>query len=196
MKKIFLILLAAGLFSCSQKKKEQSAKQENKKPSDTTYVISSYGIGPIKIGMTQEELEKLLNQKLAMKHTNDADAWSDTAIAKYKDIDVSLFFQQRYNEDQKAPKVWELFGLSSANSLCKTMNGIGIGDDKIAVVSSYDENFINMGPEFEQVNDSTWLPSKTKYMIHVSNTDDEKEIYFSLLNKKIAAIGVAISMGD
>jgi hypothetical protein len=42
--------------------------------------------------MTQEELEKLLNQKLALKHTNDADAWSDTAIAKYKDIEVSLFF--------------------------------------------------------------------------------------------------------
>jgi hypothetical protein len=146
--------------------------------------------------MTQEELEKLLNQKLALKHTNDADAWSDTAIAKYKDIEVSLFFQQQYNEDQNAPKVWELFELSSESTLCKTMTGIGIGDDKIAVISRYDDNYINMGPQFEQVNDSTWLPSKTKYMIHVLNTDDNKEIFFKLINKKIVSIGVSLAMGD
>jgi transposase len=196
MRKIFLILLAAGLSNCNPKKNEQSTKQENKKPTDTAYVISGYGIGPVKIGMTQDELEKLLNQKLVFKHTNDADAWSDTAIAKYKDIEVSLFFQQRYNEDQKAPKVWELSGLSSVNALCKTMTGIGIGDDKVAVISSYDDNFINMGPQYEQVNDSTWLPSKTKYMIHISNVDDENELFFILINKKIASMGVSVSMGD
>jgi hypothetical protein len=196
MKKIFIILLSAVFFSCNQKKKEQTTKQENKKPTDTTYIISGNGLGPIKIGMTQEELEKLLNQKLALKHTNDADAWSDTAIAKYKDIEVSLFFQQQYNEDQNAPKVWELFELSSESTLCKTMTGIGIGDDKIAVISRYDDNYINMGPQFEQVNDSTWLPSKTKYMIHVLNTDDNKEIFFKLINKKIVSIGVSLAMGD
>lgn len=198
MKKAFLFFAAAlVIISCNQKKKDESAKKEIKNSGDTTYVVSRYGIGKIKIGMTKEELEKLLNQQLLLKHAKDTEeAWLDTATAKYKDIDVSLFFEPRYSEDQKAPKVWELAGLSSSSNLCKTAAGIGIGDDKVAIVSNYEDNYINMGPEYEQVNDSTWLPSKTKYFINVSFNDDDKQLLFKILDKKIASIGVSIAMGD
>jgi hypothetical protein len=198
MKNLLLLFSAAVIIiSCNQKKKDSTAKRPDKNTGDTTYLISKYGFGQIKIGMTQSELEKILTQRLNMKHAKDSEEpWSDTAIAKYKDIDISLYFQPRYNEDQDAPKIMELYGLATSSPLCKTAAGIGIGDDKVAVVSSYDENSINMGPEYEQVNDSTWLPSKTKYTIHVSNNDDERELFFNLLNKKIASFGVSIVIGD
>lgn len=198
MKKLLLLLTAAiVIISCNQKKKGETTKQENKNSGDTTYVVSKYGIGDVKIGMTKEELEKLLKQQLVFMHAKDTEeVWMDTASAKYKDIELSLFFQPRYNEDQNAPKEWELFGLSSTSQLCKTATGIGIGDDRVAVVNGYDDNYINMGPEYEQVNDTTWLPSKSKYNINVSYYDDDKQLFFSLLNKKIVAIGVSIAMGD
>jgi len=198
MKKIFLLLATAiTVISCNQKKKNETTKEPDKKTGDSGYTITKEGIGGIKIGMTHQELEKLLNQQLVLKHAKDKEeVWMDTAVGKYRDIDVSLFFQPRYNEDQDAPKVWELFGLSSTSPLCKTAAGIGIGDDRVAVVNGYDDNYINMGPEYEQVNDSTWLPSKTKYNVYVSFYEDDKQLFFNFLNKKISAIGVSIAMGD
>lgn len=198
MKSILLLLAAAIIIlSCNQKKKSDNSKPAEKNNGDTTYVVSKYGLGEIKIGMSQEELEKLLKVSLVLKHAKDSEeAWMDTAVAKYRDIEVSLYFQPRYNEDQEAPRVMELFGVESGSSLCKTAAGVGIGDDNIAVISNYGENYINMGPEFEQVNDSTWKPSKSKYNIHVSNNDDDKEFFFNLVNKKITSLGVSIAMGE
>jgi hypothetical protein len=195
MKNFFFLLIATGLFSCNQKDKKETVKQPEKKIENTGYTITKDGIGDIKIGMTQAELEKLLNQKLTLRHTNDADAWSDTATAKYKDIEVSLYFDRQYNENEKI-KIMELMGVSTSSPLCKTANGLGVGDERLAILSAYEDSPIDMYPESEMVNDSTWVPSKTKYNINVKDDQWDKAIIFRLLNKKVASLEASMIMGD
>jgi hypothetical protein len=196
MKKLLSFLLAAViLISCNQKGKQQDGKHPDTKTENTGYIINKDGIGDIRIGMAQEELEKLLNQKLTLKHARDTgDVWNDTAVVKYKDIDVSLYFE-RQNEEGEA-RTLQLTGVGTSSTLCKTATGIGIGDEKGAIISAYDDNPIDMGPQYEQVNDSTWLPSKTKYYINVKDDKYDRELTFHLLNKKVVSLEAAIIMGD
>jgi hypothetical protein len=191
MKKLLPLLLATvTIISCNQKDKQPDKKVEN-----TGYIFSKDGIGDIKIGMTEQELEKLLNQKLVLKHAKDTgDVWNDTAMVKYKDIDMSFYFERMGNEEDM--KNLQLTGVETSSSLCKTATGMGIGDDKMAIISAYDDYSVDMGPEFEMVNDTTWLPSKTKYSISIRDDKYDKELVFHLLNKKVASIGAAIIMGE
>ncbi|MGH2552871.1 MAG: hypothetical protein ACRDEB_04100, partial [Chitinophagaceae bacterium] len=156
MRKLFIILLSvAALISCNQKNKDSNSKKTGNKNQNAAYTMTKDGIGELKIGMTQAELEKLLGQKLMLKHANDTgDIWSDTATAKYNEMDVTFYFERQYNED-KDIKIMELYGIETSNPLCKTETGIGIGDNRATVLSAYEENPINMGPEYEQVNDTT-----------------------------------------
>jgi uncharacterized lipoprotein YehR (DUF1307 family) len=95
MKQFTLMAVAVIIFaSCSSnKKKENNTTNKEKKDVAAEYLVSKDGIGELKIGMTQSEIEKLLNQSLVMKHDKDAEAWMDTTTAKYKDIDVTLFLK-------------------------------------------------------------------------------------------------------
>ena len=78
----------------------------------------------------------------------------------------------------------------------ETATGIGVGDDRNAVLAAYEENPINMGPESVMVNDTTWTLSKTNYSIHVSDDKWDKQISFYLINKKIASIEAGLQMGE
>jgi len=195
MRSLFIILfLGVALFSCNSKKKQSNSKGD-KKTETTPYAISKDGIGELKIGMTQAELEKLLNQKLAMKHAADMEAWGDTVMVKYKEIEVSLYFERQYNEDESV-KIMQLSAIETSSPLCKTENGLGIGDERATILSAYEDNPIDMGPQYEQVNDSTWSPSKTKYHINVKDDKWDRQLTFLLVNKKVASLQATIIMGD
>ena len=196
MRSLFLIsFLAIALFSCNQKKESSNSKQTDKKNENTGYTISKDGIGGLKIGMNQSEVEKLLNQHFQFNAMKDsAGYWQDTVKAKYKEIEVSLYFERQYVDDDSS--FMQLSGVETNNPLCKTASGIGIGDEKSTILSGYDDNPIDMGPEFEQVNDTTWLPSKTKYSINVKDDKYDRELIFHLINKKVSSLQAAIIMGD
>ncbi|MBI5858109.1 MAG: hypothetical protein HZB42_10740 [Sphingobacteriales bacterium] len=195
MRSLFIILLSAlTIVSCNQKDKQSSSKQKDKKNVNSSYVVSKDGIGEVKIGMTQAELEKLLNQKLAMKYAGDPEAWADTSTAKYKDIDVTLYFERYTNEDETHNM--QLTGVKTSSSLCTTASGLGIGDDKPAIIAAYDDNPIDMGPEYEQVNDTTWAPSKIKYNINIKDDKWDRQLIFQLIDKKVASLGASIIMGE
>lgn len=197
MRSLFIILFSVfALLSCNQKEKQSGKKQPDKKNENPAYTISKDGLGELKIGMTQTELEKLLGQKLTLKHANDpGDVWADTATAKYKDIEVSLYFERRYNEDEDI-KIMELFAVETTSPLCKTAAGLGIGDERADVLAAFEDNPINMGPEYEQVNDSTWAPSKIKYSINVKDDKWDRELIFHLVNKKVNSLAASIIMGE
>lgn len=197
MRSLFIILFSAfALLSCNQKDKPSGKNEPGKKNENPAYTITKDGIGDLKIGMTQAELEKLLGQKLSLKHANDpGDVWADTATAKYKEIDVTLYFERQYNEDEDV-KIMELFGVETTSPLCKTATGLGVGDERAAIVAAYEDNPINMGPEYEQVNDTTWAPSKIKYSINVKDDKWDKELVFHLLNKKVNSMAASIIMGE
>ncbi len=195
MKSFLTVLIAALIIAgCSQGDKKKISKTD-KKSGDAKYLLSKEGIGDLKIGMLQKDIEKLLDQSLSMKHRNDTgEVWMDTATAKYGDIEVELYFQKMYSEEP-AHKM-ELFALSTSSPLCKTASGVGVGDDRSAILAAYEDNPISMGPESVMVNDSTWALSKTNYYINVSDDKWDKQIIFQLINKKVATIQASLAMGE
>lgn len=197
MKKILLILSAVALIaSCNQKNKQNSSKKTGDKPADPAYVITKDGIGELKLGMTQEDLEKLLNQKLGMKHAKDTgEVWADTAVIKYKDMDVSLFFERQYTDDQNV-NILQLIAVETGSPLCKTDSGLGTGDDRSAILSAYENNPIDMGPVEDMINDTTWAFSKTKYYVNVKDDKWDRQLIFHLTDKKVTSIEATIIMGE
>ena len=186
----FLIVFSFLACKTKQDKKEPAKKIEN-----NDYTISKNGIGKLKIGMTQNEVGDLLNKHFSFNAMKDsAGYWNDTVKTKYMDMDVSLFFERQYSENDNG--VMLLNGVETTSSLCNTASGIGVGDEKSAILPAYEDNPINMGPEWESVNDSTWAMSKTKYSISVKDDKWDKELVFHLVNKKVVSLQAGIIMGD
>lgn len=196
MKSLLLLLFSAFIItSCSQDNKEKTSSAKDKKAVDEKHLLSKDGIGDLKIGMLQKDIEKLLGQPLAMKHAKDTgEIWMDTATAKYLDMELELYFQRSYIEDHKDEM--ELFALSTSSPLCKTADGLGVGDDRNAILAAYQDNPINMGPESVMANDTTWALSKTNYYINISDDKWDKQIVFLLVNKKVATMQATLSMGE
>src|SRR5688500_16922401 len=110
MKKIFLLLLIVTATGAMAQNKD--------------HLISFEGLGSLKLGMTQDELEKMLNQKIKLTNHLDTinDHYQDTVKLKYKNITVQLEFGRNYY----APNVFHmrLIGIRASSPLCKTANGI------------------------------------------------------------------------
>ena len=192
-----LLLLATVLLlaSCKGKDKQGPSEQKDKKPTSPEYTISKDGIGELKIGMLQADIEKLLKQSLAMKHAKDTgEIWSDTATVTYNKMEINLYFQRSYVEAHADEM--ELFGLSTSSPLCKTATGLGVGDDRNAVLAAYQDNPITMGPESVMKDDTTWVFSKTDYYIYVSDEKWDRQLSFRLVNKKITTLEAILQMGD
>jgi hypothetical protein len=157
------------------------------------YLVSMDGIGPIKLGMTQAELETLLNKKIALTNPSDtiSGSWQDSAKIKYKNIDLQLDFQRNYFAENTFNMI--IISIRTSNPLCKTRPGIGIGADKLKIITAYEGFPISMGPEYEEDGER----SKTKYQVTVNNdTGERRRILFYLTNKKVVAIKVEIAFSD
>jgi len=195
MKNFILLFTAILIFAACNDSKEKSASKTNKATASAEHTITKEGIGDLKIGMTKTAIEKMLNQSLTMKHANDTgEVWVDTATVKYADMEVTLSFQRGYSEDNS--NEMELFAVSTSSTLCKTMSGLGVGDDRDDILAAYEDNPITMGPENIMLNDTTWGLSKTNYFINVSDEKYDKQINFILVNKKIATMEASLQMGD
>jgi hypothetical protein len=199
MKKLFLFLCSSLLLfaACSDPKAGQpgSDRDTASVAQNNDYLVSMEGIGAIKIGMTQTELENLLNQKFILRNALDsAVSWQDSVKARYKNMDVTLFFQRSYT----AENVYYMYliGLRTTDPICKTTSGISIGADKLQIIAATEDNDILMGPEYENVNDTTTTKSKTRYLISIKNETGTRKITLNLNNKKVVAIEVAIIFND
>ncbi|HMK26459.1 MAG TPA: hypothetical protein VK483_10555 [Chitinophagaceae bacterium] len=193
MKKTFFYCLAfLLLLSCNSKKEDNN---RTKKTGKNEYTITKDGINDLKIGMTKEEVEKLLDQHFDMDAKKDsAGYWSDTIKTKYKTLDVALYFERQYVTQDSG--YMQLNGIETSSPLCSTNTGISIGDTKHDILPAYEENPINMGYDYEMVNDTTWAPSKTKYSINVKDDKWDRELIFHLMNNKITSIQASVIMGD
>ena len=171
MKKIclfFLIIVATG------------AAAQNK-----DYVISWEGLGSLKLGMSQAELEKLLNQKIKLTNSLDTinNLYQDTAKLKYKNIPVQLEFERNYT----APYTFHmrLIGIRASSPLCKTTSGIGIGSDKLKIITVYEDYYINI----QQGYVSYYETEKGRGKSTISIKDDTAYymIRLFLLNNKVVS---------
>ena len=158
------------------------------------YIISMDGIGAIKLGMSQPELEKLLNKKIPLTNPTDSvsGSWQDSAKINYKGMNLELDFQRNYF----APDTFNMIiiGIRTSSPLCKTKNGIGIGTDKLKIIAAYEDHFLTIEPGF--VNYYYTEPSKTKSTVSILDDSRHTMIRFFLFNKKLVSFLVKTSFSD
>ena len=113
----------------------------------------------------------------------------DTINFTYKDIPYQVILDKDYiNENSQGFIVYEV---KSNGSTLKTKSGIGIGDDKLKIVSTYQDYMMQLMPEYE--NDYT-TKSKTKSTVWLFG-DDGKVIIFYLTNNKVTGFSVMYNEG-
>jgi len=150
MKKIFLLLCIVASTTVTAQNKD--------------YIISMEGIGAIKLNMKQAELEKLLKKKIPLTNPMDtvSGSWQDSAKIRYKNIDIELRFQRGYVTNDSFYMFITWIGTSSP--LCKTITGIGIGSDKLKIISAYDGYYLSIQPSYLFSNKEEEIPERSKTM--------------------------------
>ena len=196
MRRFSFLLTLIFIFACKQKQDAPAtAKAEN-----TDYLVSLDGIGPVKTGMSQEELEKILGQKIPLTNPTDSSSgsWMDSAIIRYKDAELKLSFVRTYAYDKPDSFHMRLNDITSSSPLVKTAGGIGIGSTKKEIVEAFDQYRLYMAPEFVMPNDTTWERSKTLYTISVREGREGPQIVFhiNLKDKKVYSIEVGTFYDD
>lgn len=188
MRKLLLPLFIF-LVACNNKQDDKKIdKNEN-----NDYLITLDGIGAVKTSMSQQELEKLLNQQIPLTNPTDtvSGSWEDSATINYKKIELSLGFVRTYeNSDSFYMRVT---GMKTSNPLCKTQNGIGIGSSKQQIIDAFENYFLIMAPEYE---DTTIERSKTRYYIKVREGYEGAQMIFSLFKNKVTSIEVGTFYDD
>lgn len=172
-----------------------SATAQNK-----AYTISMNGLGSLKLGMSQNELEKLLSQKIVLDNYLDTinNYYWDTAKIKYKGINVQLEFNRIYY----APNQFHmrLIGIRASSPLCKTATGIGIGSDRLKIIAEYDNYHVSIQPGYYNYYETEKGKGKSTVSIlnDVSDTQDGlTAVYtmvFYLLNKKVVSFELKASL--
>lgn len=180
MKKICLLLLIVASTQATAQTKD--------------YTISFEGLGSLKLGMTQDELEKLLNQKIKLDNHLDTinDFYLDSAKLKYKNIPVQLEFERSYY----APNVFHmrLIGIRASSPLCKTAKGIGIGSAKLNIITAYEEYGINMQPGYAHYYETE--KGKGKSTISIMDDSAVYMIRLYLLNNKVVSFELKAYLVD
>ncbi len=165
------------------------------------YTISMNGIGALKLGMNQAQLEKLLNQKIILDNHLDTNNYSyqDTAKLKYKGINVQLEFTRSYY----APNQFRmrLIGIRASSPLCKTATGIGIGSDRLIIIANYNNYHVNIQPGYYSYFGTEKEKGKSTLRIldDAASTMDGSDAYtmvFYLLNKKVVSFELKASLRD
>lgn len=154
--------------------------------------VTMTGMGDIKLGMKQTDLEKLLGQPLKLPHVNSGNGeyYQDTVHIQYKGLEADVVFQRDYVDEKKYNvTVWEV---RSNSATLKTKSGISIGDDKYKIIRTYEGYVIWIMPEYE--NDYT-VKSKTRSSIWL-HSDSGNVIIFHLDNNKVTAMSVTYFEGD
>jgi hypothetical protein len=154
--------------------------------------VTFNGIGEIKLGMEKIQLEKLLNETIAVPNitSNKAGVYKeDTIHITYKGIDVDIMLQSKWAEMKDDIEV----GMIKSNSvLLKTKSGIGIGDDKQKILSTYKDYSLHMYPYY----DDDTIRIKGKSSIHLFSSDGFYSIIFYLTDDKVSGFGLKIIDGD
>jgi hypothetical protein len=188
MRKLLPFLLIV-LAACGSKD-----DQPDKKNANTDYLVSLDGIGPVHTGMSQDELEKLLNKKIPLTNPRDtiSGSWQDSAFIKYKEADLRLTFERSYVKDDSF--YMRVTDMQTGSPLCQTKNGIGIGSNKLQIIGAFEDHMLFMEPGFEDTTYTT--RSKTLYTIKAREAREGREIVFYLKDNKVYAIKVGYFYDD
>lgn len=156
------------------------------------YQASTGGIGPFKIGMSRAAIEKLLNIKLKLPNSSNAKSYEmDTVMCTYKEMKLQLEFSREYYGNDTMQKQG-LYSITSSYPLIKTKSGIGIGDDKLKIVKTYDQYRLVIVPVLGDDNKQ----NANKSTVTLYDNESIKVLIFYLDNNIITAIGTTQYYGD
>jgi hypothetical protein len=187
MKKICLfIFILAATYATAQNK---------------DYIISMKGLGQLRLGMSQADVEKLLNKKILLANSLDTinSNYQDTAKLKYKNINVQLEFDRSYFAPYKFRM--RLIGIRASSPLCKTGTGIGIGSDRLKIIADFDNYHVKIQPGYVSYYDTEKGRGKSTLSIldDAASTQDGSNAYtmvFYLLNKKVVSFELKAKLRD
>lgn len=152
--------------------------------------VTMNGIGNLKIGMRQADVEKLSGLPIKLNNILKDDWTYDTIATRINGVDFSLVFDREYVDEKKYDVTLKEIG--SSDPALKTKSGITIGDDKLKIISTYEAYTMWIVPDYE--NGYT-TRSKTKTTIFLFGDNTGNTILFHLFMNKIESISVAVSEG-
>ena len=166
------------------------------------HIISLNGLGSLQLGMSQEGVEKILNEKILLPNSLDTinDNYQDTAKLKYKNIDVQLEFNRSYYAPYKFRM--RLIGIKANSPLCKTASGIGVGTDMLKIIAAYDSLHVKIQPGYAYYYETEEGEGKSTVSIlddAASTMDYFSDAYtmvFFLLNKKVISFELKAKLKD
>lgn len=165
------------------------------------YIIYMNGLGALKLGMDQADIEKLLNQEIVLDNSLDTinNFYQDTAKVKYKGINVQLEFNRNYYAPNKFRM--RLIGIRANSPLCKTTTGIGIGSDRLKIISEYDNYHVKIQPGYANYYQTETGKGKSTVSIlddaaSTMNGSDAYTMVFYLMNKKVASFELKAYLKD
>lgn len=150
------------------------------------------GIGEIRIGMKEAEVKKLTGQAFTLKHFNTKgdESYNDTARLTWKGIDMDVVFQRSYSDEKKF--FITVSEVRSSSPVLKTKSGIGIGDDKLKIITTYEGYLMHIAPEYEA---DLSTKSKTRSTVWLFGDSTGNVIIFYLTNNKITGFSVIVYEG-
>lgn len=151
----------------------------------TPYKVSMNGIGPFKIGMQGNEVEKLTATKLKFVNLLKEEWTFDTLSITYNDLPCTLVFDKQFGENDKQQLV--LREVYSKSNLIATPSGITIGDDKLKIINTYTQYTVWIVPAYENDYKSR-STTNTDIMVHGDETGNI--IIFHLYMNKVTSISV------
>lgn len=158
------------------------------------YVVTLNGIGPFKLDMKKTEVEKILNQTIMTPHSSKKDDYdNDTVTLKYKEADITFVFYKK-SVDQMKTEI-SIYSISGKSPLLKTKSGVTTGDDKLKIISTYNDYNMNIYRAYDKDDKGNYVPSKTKWIILLMGENNPGTIEFKLENNKLIEFTVGIFEG-
>ena len=192
--KIICIAFCGLLIACNAKQKNDHSSKTSD-PVDATHLVTMEGIGDIKEGISQSELEKILQRKIPLTNPTDSlsGSWMDYATVPYQNDSLYFTFVRTYTTVVDSFYM-RLLAIESKNPLDRTQHNIGVGSTKKEIIEAYPEKRIYMEPEYE--NDSLFTRSKIFYMVYVRDDREGPQIACYLKNGIVYKMEVSTFYDD
>ncbi len=153
--------------------------------------VTMTGIGPFKINMKKTDVEKIAGHSI--KTIKDEDGFGDTAVLVYKGVSFTITFYENYIDEKKTETA--IYAIKTNSPMVKTKSGIGIGDDKLKIITTYPDFDFNFYFHYIDAEDGSYKRSKERSTLSLTGQDSPSIIQFYLNNGKVESFEVTIAEG-
>ncbi len=156
----------------------------NAQSESNNYQVTLNRIGPFKIEMKKEDVEKILKTKIKTPNNSNAIEYNyDTILVDYQNVNYTLVFFKNYISETKYEIA--LFSIKSKSPLLKTKSGIRVGDDKMKIIETYKDYDFYYSFIYEDDGQGNFKRSKTRSVIQLKGENENYSLFFYLNEGKV-----------